>query len=79
MNTFERVRSIVAEGLDVSEEQITPQTSLTDDLAADSLDIVQISMALEEAFCVEFGDDTEDLTTVERIVEYIQGKLGAQP
>ncbi|MCW3097443.1 MAG: acyl carrier protein [Chthonomonadaceae bacterium] len=78
-NTFDRVRSIVAQRLDIREEQVTPAVSLKDDLAADSLDLVEITMALEEEFEMEFGDEAMTLTTVEQIVDYIQGKLEAQP
>jgi acyl carrier protein len=78
-NTFERVRGIVAQRLDIREEQITPEASLKDDLAADSLDLVEITMALEEEFEIEFGDEAMTLTTMEQIVDYIQGKLEAQP
>ena len=73
MDTFERVRRVVATTLHVSEEEITLQTSLTADLGADSLDMVQVVMALEE----EFGRDVPDddsivLTTVQQIVDYIE-------
>jgi acyl carrier protein len=78
-NTFERVRGIVAQRLDIREEQITPEASLKDDLAADSLDLVEITMALEEEFEIEFGDEAMALTTMQQIVDYIQGKLEAQP
>jgi hypothetical protein len=50
-----------------------------DDLAADSLDLVEITMALEEEFEIEFGDEAMALTTMQQIVDYIQGKLEAQP
>jgi acyl carrier protein len=79
VNTFERVRSIVAQALSKNEEQITPEASLEGDLAADSLDVVEITMALEEAFCVEFGEEAFALTTIQQIVDYIQGRLEGQP
>ncbi len=60
------------------EERITPETSLIGDLVADSLDVVEITMELEEAFDVEFGDDAVALTTVQQIVDYIQTKLDDQ-
>lgn len=76
MNTFERVRSIVADHLHLEGEEITPETSLEHDLKADSLDLVEITMALEETFCVDFGDDAMELTTVQQIVDYIETKKG---
>ena len=60
------------------EERITPETSLIGDLVADLLDVVEITMELEEAFDVEFGDDAVALTTVQQIVDYIQTKLDDQ-
>jgi acyl carrier protein len=77
MNTFERVRCIIVQRLDIGEEQITLETSLKDDLAADSLDLVEIVMALEEEFEVEFDDETSNLTTVAQIVDYIDRQMGA--
>ena len=76
MNTFERVRRIVAQTLNVKEEAITPQTSLTDDLDSDSLGRVEIMMVLEDTFPVDFGEEALALTTLEQIAEYIDGKLG---
>ncbi|SMB94820.1 acyl carrier protein [Thermanaeromonas toyohensis ToBE] len=69
---FNKVRSIVAEQLGVDEEEITPNTSF-EDLNADSLDIVELIMALEEEFDIEIPDeDAEKLTTVGAAVEYIR-------
>jgi acyl carrier protein len=78
-NTFERVRSIVAEALNTTEEKITSQTSLTEDLIADSLDRIEIAMALEEAFCIEFEEEALTLTRIQQIVEYIEGRMREQP
>jgi len=75
MSTFERVRSLMAQGLNIHEEQITPEASLREDLSADSLDVVELTMALEEDFEVEFGEDATALSTVQEIVDYIQEKL----
>ena len=73
MNTFERVRAIVADRLDRSEESISPASALVADLQADSLDIVEISMALEETFCIAIeDDDIPNLQTVGQIVDYIE-------
>ncbi|HZO88834.1 MAG TPA: acyl carrier protein [Chthonomonadaceae bacterium] len=75
MNTFERVKKVLVEQLDVSEDEVTPQASIVDDLGADSLDVVEIVMALEEEFDVEVPDeDAEQLTTVQKIVDYIDEK-----
>lgn len=69
---FNKVKSIVAEQLGVDEEEITPDTSF-EDLNADSLDIVELIMALEEEFDIEIPDeDAEKLTTVGAAVEYIR-------
>lgn len=78
MNTFERVRNIVAERLDKDRTKITPQTSLVDDLGPDSLDRVEIAMAIEEEFCIEFGDETMALTTIQQMVDYIEVKIREQ-
>lgn len=76
MSTFERVRKVIAEQLDVSEEEVTPQASFTDDLGADSLDIVELVMGLEEEFEIEIPDeDAEKIQTVQEAVDYIDSKL----
>ena len=77
MNTFERVRTRVAQQLDINAAQITPKASLKDDLAADSLDVVEIIMALEEEFDIEFDEAASNLTTLEQITVYIENKTGA--
>lgn len=76
MNTFERVRTRVAQQLDIDAAQITSEASLKDDLAADSLDVVEIIMALEEEFDVEFDEAASNLTTMEQITDYIENKTG---
>lgn len=76
MSTFERVRKVIVEQLDVSEEEVTPQASFTDDLGADSLDIVELVMGLEEEFEIEIPDeDAEKIQTVQEAVDYIDSKL----
>ncbi|HBT46331.1 MAG TPA: acyl carrier protein [Peptococcaceae bacterium] len=71
-NIFNKVRSIVAEQLGVEEEEINMDTSF-EDLNADSLDIVELIMALEEEFDIEIPDeDAEKLTTIKAAVEYIK-------
>jgi acyl carrier protein len=77
MNTFERVKKVLVEQLDVSEDEVTPDASVIDDLGADSLDVVEIVMGLEEEFDVEIPDEeAERLTTVHKIVEYVDEKQG---
>ncbi len=75
MNTFERVKKVLVEQLDVSEDEVTPQASIVDDLGADSLDVVEIIMGLEEEFDVEIPDeDAEKITTVQQIMDYVDEK-----
>ena len=69
----DRVKKIVVEQLGVSEDQVTPDASFVDDLGADSLDTVELVMALEEEFDAEIPDDqAENITTVKQDVEFIQ-------
>ena len=71
----ERVKQIIVEQLGVDEAEVTPTASFVDDLGADSLDIVELVMAFEEAFELEIPDeDAEKITTVKDAVEYIEGK-----
>ncbi len=69
----ERVKKIVVEQLGVKEEDVTPNASFVDDLGADSLDTVELVMALEEEFETEIPDeDAEKITTVQQAVDYIK-------
>ena len=69
----ERVKKIVVEQLGVGEDQVTADASFVDDLGADSLDTVELVMALEEEFDAEIPDDqAEKITTVKQAVEFIQ-------
>jgi acyl carrier protein len=71
----ERVKQIVAEQLGVDEDQVTEDASFMDDLGADSLDTVELVMALEEEFDIEISDeDAEKILTVKNAIDYI-GKL----
>jgi acyl carrier protein len=71
----ERVNSIIAEQLGVSMEEVVPEASFIEDLGADSLDIVELIMALEEEYDMEIPDeDAEKIQTVDDVVKYIQGK-----
>jgi acyl carrier protein len=68
----QRVKGIVAEQLGVKEEQVTSDASFVDDLGADSLDTVELVMALEEEFEIEIPDeDAEKITTVQQAIDYI--------
>ncbi|ABN52167.1 MAG TPA: acyl carrier protein [Hungateiclostridium thermocellum] len=70
---FEKVRKIIAEQLGIEEDEITMESSFIDDLGADSLDIVELIMALEEEFDLEIPDsEAEKITTVGDVVEYIK-------
>lgn len=69
---FEKVRDIIAEQLGIDPEEITMESSFIDDLGADSLDIVELIMALEEEFDIEIPDeDAEKIKTVGDVVEYL--------
>jgi acyl carrier protein len=75
-SVMERVKKIVIEQLGVDDDQVTPQASFTDDLGADSLDTVELVMALEQEFNLEIPDeDAEKITNIEEAVKYIQEKL----
>lgn len=70
---FEKVKEIIVEQLSVDEGEVEPDTSFVEDLGADSLDIVELIMALEEEFSVEISDEqAESITTVGEAVEYIE-------
>ena len=70
--TFERVRKIVCEQLGSSEEEVTPEASFVEDLGADSLDTVELVMALEEEFECEIPDEeAENIGTVQQALDYI--------
>ena len=73
---FEKVKEIIVEQLGVAETAITPDASFIDDLGADSLDIVELIMALEEEFDLEIPDsDAEKVVTVGDVVEYIKDNV----
>lgn len=78
MAVADKVRSIIAEQLGVKPEEVTPTASFIDDLGADSLDTVELVMALEEEFGIEIPDeDAEKMATVGDAVKYIEEKAGA--
>jgi acyl carrier protein len=73
LDIFSKVKDIVVEQLGVDEEEVTEQASFVDDLGADSLDIVELVMALEEEFDLEIPDeDAEKIATVGDAVNYIK-------
>ena len=73
-----QVKSIVAEQLCVKEEEVTNQASFVDDLGADSLDTVELVMALEEEFETEIPDeDAEKIKTVQQAIDYITQRAAA--
>ena len=70
---FENVRDALAQQFEVDPETITMETSLIDDLGADSLDVVELIMSLEDEFGIAISDDDAvQLTTVRKIVEYLE-------
>lgn len=74
---FEKVREIISEQLNISEGDVTLETSFKDDLNADSLDTFQIIMALEEEFDMEISnEDAEGIATVRDVVEFIKQANG---
>lgn len=76
MNTFRRVTNIVVDQLDVAEDEVVSTASFTDDLGADSLDTIELVMAMEEEFKIDISDeDAEKLSTVQNAVDYINERL----
>jgi acyl carrier protein len=75
MSVPERVKQIIVEQLGVDESQVDPSASFVDDLGADSLDIVELVMAFEEAFDLDIPDeDAEKIKTVKDAIDYIEAK-----
>lgn len=73
---YDKVKEIVVEQLGVAETSIAPEASFIDDLGADSLDIVELIMALEEEFDLEIPDaDAEKIVTINDVVEYIKDNI----
>jgi acyl carrier protein len=72
-STEERVRKLVCEQLGVKEDEVTPEASFVEDLGADSLDTVELVMALEEEFETEIPDEeAEKITTMKEAIDYIE-------
>ena len=72
---FDKIKDIIVEQLDVEEDAVTMEASITEDLGADSLDVVDLVMSIEESFDVEIPDEeVENIKTVGDIVKYIENK-----
>ena len=77
-NNAERVKKIIISQLNVSEEQVTPEANFIDDLGADSLDQVELVMALEEEFGPEIPEEeAEKLQTVGSVIEYVEKNIAS--
>ncbi|MBW2646454.1 MAG: acyl carrier protein [Deltaproteobacteria bacterium] len=75
MSMEEKMKKIIAEQLSVSEDEVVLGASFVDDLGADSLDLVELIMAMEEAFDIEIPDETaEKLKTVQDAIDYVNAK-----
>jgi acyl carrier protein len=73
VSTQEKVKGIIVEQLGVDDDEVTMDASFTDDLGADSLDIVELVMALEEEFSIEIPDEeAENISSVRQAVDYIE-------
>lgn len=75
MSVEETVKKIIAEKLSVDLEEVVPEAAFTDDLGADSLDLVELIMTMEEDFDIDISDeDAEKLTTVQDAIDYINAQ-----
>jgi acyl carrier protein len=78
MAVEDRIKEIIVDQLGVSGDEVVPEASFIDDLGADSLDIVELVMAMEEAFDVEIpDDDAEKIQTIGDAISYLKEKLAA--
>ena len=76
MSIEDKVKKIIAEKLSVDLDEVVPEASFVDDLGADSLDLVELIMSMEEEFDVEISDeDAEKMTTVKDAIEYTRAHL----
>ena len=72
-NIFDEVKEVIVEQLNVSPEEVKPESKFVEDLGADSLDVVELIMALEEKFEIQIPDsEAEKIQTVKDIVDYIE-------
>ena len=73
---LEKVKAILSEQFDVEEDYITPDTNLSEDLEADSLDVVDLLMSIEDEFEIEVPDEEiENIKTVDQLVKYIEANM----
>lgn len=78
MSIQDRVKRIIAEQLKVSEDKVVPEASFVGDLGADSLDTVELVMALEEKFETEIPDeDAQKILTVQDAIDYVSSRVGS--
>lgn len=76
MTVLDRVTKVIVDRLNVEEEKVKPEASFRDDLGADSLDVVELVMELEDEFDMEISDeDAEKIATVGDAIKYIEGKI----
>ena len=72
---FEKMKEIIAEQLSVDADSITPESSLKEDLGADSLDLFELVMALEDEYSVEIpSEDLDQMTTLQNVMDYLKAK-----
>jgi acyl carrier protein len=75
MSALDKIKEIVADQLDVAYEEITPEASFVDDLGADSLDLTELIMAMEDEFGLEIDDEeAQQLRTVNDVIKYIESR-----
>ena len=73
MSVLEKIKGIVSEQLDVSQDQVVPEASFVDDLGADSLDLTELIMAMEDEFGLEIDDDkAQELRTVQDVISFVE-------
>ncbi|UCD22062.1 MAG: acyl carrier protein [Chloroflexota bacterium] len=74
--TFEQLKKLIVELLEVDEAEVVPKASFVDDFNADSLDFIELITAVEDAFKIEIPDeDAENLQTVQNAIDYIESKI----
>jgi acyl carrier protein len=75
MSVLEKIKEIVSEQLDVAPEEVTPEASFVDDLGADSLDLTELIMAMEDEFGLEIDDEeAQNLRTVKEVIDYVEAR-----
>lgn len=76
---YEKIKELLLSQFGIDEDQLTPQTDIVDDLGADSLDVMEMLMALEEEYGIMIADeDVSDLRTIAEISEFIESKIEAK-